>query len=161
LAQAKKIYQATFNFIEAYRTLKEHGQMPRHEELCKIMGINSMATLSEILAKRQNIQPAQWEKFKSYFGLIKNHDSLTSEISEPTTLAEPTKSYSKWSPKFESPGESNYLPELLTLLKKQSDVLDTISANLNMVTNVQKMILEQLKDDKPVKPKKAKNKTAK
>lgn len=105
------------------------------------MEINSMATLSEILAERQNIQPEQWQKFKSHFELASDE---IEEISEVENID----------------SRNSYLPELLRLLKKQNDILGILTKKLNkldeldVIANTQKLILAYLQADKPVKRKK-------
>ena len=40
-----------------------------HGELIQIIGIQSVPNLSNILAKKQNIKPEAWEKFRNRFGI--------------------------------------------------------------------------------------------
>jgi len=72
-----KIEERTLKFIGAIEHLRKEGKLPGYGELGVIMGIKSRSTISEILAKRQNIQPDSWEKFKTHFGFTEK-----SEISD-------------------------------------------------------------------------------
>lgn len=67
MAELKKIEERTLQFIEAHAKLKGYNKMVTHEELAKIIGAESKSTISEILGKRQNIQPEQWILFKAHF----------------------------------------------------------------------------------------------
>jgi hypothetical protein len=148
LAQSKKIYQVTEDFIEAFWILKEQGKMPKHEELVKIMGINSISGLSSILKKRHNIQTEQWQKFKDHFGIEESSESLSilkEEPAPPYKTEPPTHTYTN---------ESIYLPEIMRVLKKQGEALDLIVVSLKELATTQKKILEQLKPKAGKPPKK-------
>lgn len=67
MAELKKIEERTLQFIEAHARLKGANKMVTHEDLAKIIGAESKSTISEILSKRQNIQPEQWSLFKAHF----------------------------------------------------------------------------------------------
>ena len=138
MAQANKIYQATEDFIESYRILKEQGKVPKHEELCKIMGVKSISVISGILNRRQNIQPEQWQKFKVHFGIAENPETTP-------TLKESNPPYKTESSKYTSDDESIYLSQIMKTLKKQGEALELIVLNLKDLATTQKKILEQLK----------------
>ena len=69
MAAIKKIEHRTLQFIEAHSKLKEANKMVTHEELAKILGVESKTTITEILKKRQNIQPDQWRLFREHFNI--------------------------------------------------------------------------------------------
>ena len=69
-----KIEQRTLKFIAIAEQLKKQGKLPGYGELGAIMGIKSKSTISEIMAKRQNIQPASWERFKTHFKVTEHTD---------------------------------------------------------------------------------------
>ncbi|MEO6610702.1 MAG: S24 family peptidase [Chitinophagaceae bacterium] len=80
MAQSDKIEQRTEDFIKAYEKLKGEAKFKNNKELIDILGIKSQSTISEILAKRQNIQPEQWKKFKEHFGYNVARETENSEI---------------------------------------------------------------------------------
>lgn len=53
--------------------------MVTHKELAQIIGVESKTTITEILGRRQNIQPDQWKKFRDYF-------KLSTEYSVPNDI---------------------------------------------------------------------------
>ncbi len=67
MGKAVKIEPRTISFIRSLEMLKEKGKMPSNKELAEILGINSLSTISEIKAERQNIQPDSWEKFINHY----------------------------------------------------------------------------------------------
>lgn len=84
MAAIKKIEERTRQFIDCHTKLKRSNQMVTHEELAKIIGVESKTTISEILGKRQNIQPDQWEAFRKHFKIssdIPVHEPGQSSIS--------------------------------------------------------------------------------
>ena len=84
MAAIKKIEERTKQFIDYHALLKKSNRMVTHEELAKIIGVESKTTISEILGKRQNIQPDQWEAFRTFFKIssdIPVHPSDESSIS--------------------------------------------------------------------------------
>lgn len=80
MAVTKKIESRTLNFIKEFERLTEENKMPSNVKLSGILGIKSKSTISEILAKRQNIQPEAWNRFVQHFELPYAEES--SEISE-------------------------------------------------------------------------------
>lgn len=81
MAKISKIEDRTLKFIEAYNRLKESKEFPPNTELAKILHMSSKSTVSEILGKRQNIQPKQWEYFKSHFGIKDEISSSENSVS--------------------------------------------------------------------------------
>jgi hypothetical protein len=78
LAKIKKIEPRTNQFIMEYERLNKENRLPSNVKLAEIMGIKSKSSVTEILAKRQNIQPAAWDKFRAHFNI---KDSKSPEIS--------------------------------------------------------------------------------
>jgi hypothetical protein len=66
-AKTIKIEQRTIQFIKECESLQVKGKLPTNGDLAKIIGLKAKSSISEIRALRQNIQPAQWEKFKLHF----------------------------------------------------------------------------------------------
>lgn len=85
LAKIKKIEPRTLRFIEAYKILEAENKLPSNVELTGILGIKSKSTISEILSKRQNIQPQAWAKFIDHFK-IKDENSSEISVSRDTLL---------------------------------------------------------------------------
>ena len=86
MAKVSKIEVRTIHFIEEYKRLKDLGKMPALERLAEIMGIKSKSSISEILGKRQNIQPASWDLFKKHFKIGIKQNSDISESSGNTEI---------------------------------------------------------------------------
>lgn len=80
MAKAKKIERRTERFIDVYNMLDGQNKLPTNAELATIMGIKSKSTVSEILAKRQNIQPESWEKFKKHFKIPDSEDNSENSV---------------------------------------------------------------------------------
>jgi hypothetical protein len=55
--------------------MKEDGTKPKNKDMATVMGMNSVSTISEILARRQNIQPEQWERFRKKYKISEKSDS--------------------------------------------------------------------------------------
>lgn len=89
MAALKKIEPRTVKFIEEYERLTSENKMPTNVALAGILGVKSKSTISEILAKRQNIQPEAWNRFVAFFKL-----DLPTESSEISgTAQEPLSHY--------------------------------------------------------------------
>ena len=71
MAKARKIEPRTEDFIAAYKRLDQDKLLPSNVDLAGIIGVGK-STITEILGRRQNIQPEGWEKFKKHFGLNGN-----------------------------------------------------------------------------------------
>lgn len=69
MASLKKVEDRTKQFISEYERLSGNPGFPTHDNLAVIIGANGKNTITEILGKRQNIQPKQWEKFVAHFGI--------------------------------------------------------------------------------------------
>lgn len=69
MASIKKVEERTERFIAEYDRLSKRKDFPTHDNLAIIIGAKGGNTITEILGKRQNIQPGQWDKFVSYFGI--------------------------------------------------------------------------------------------
>lgn len=69
MASIKKVEDRTNHFIAEYKRLSSRKDFPTHENLAVIIGAKGGNTITEILGKRQNIQPEQWDKFVAHFGL--------------------------------------------------------------------------------------------
>ena len=69
MVSLKKVEERTKRFIAEYERLSKQKDFPTHESLAVIIGANGKNTITEILGKRQNIQPEQWDKFRLHFGL--------------------------------------------------------------------------------------------
>lgn len=67
MATIKKVEDRTKQFIIEYQRLSKDKDFPTHEKLAEIIGAKGGNTITEIIGKRQNIQPAQWAAFKKYF----------------------------------------------------------------------------------------------
>lgn len=89
MAELKKIEERTLQFIEAHAQLKGANKMVTHEELAKIIGVESKTTISEILKKRQNIQPDQWKSFKDYFKISTGYSVQPDTISRMSANEDP------------------------------------------------------------------------
>lgn len=76
----KKLENRTLRFIEHYNRLNAEKKLPANVDLANILGIKSKSTISEIIAKRQNIQPDSWDKFKSYFGITDTEESTEKSV---------------------------------------------------------------------------------
>lgn len=74
MGQVKEINPLTKKFLAAFEVLKEQGLIPPYDELMAITGIESKSTISNILAKKQNIQPGNWKRFSIHFGLSENSE---------------------------------------------------------------------------------------
>lgn len=131
MGSLKKIEPRTNRFIDDYNRLSESGNLPSNVDLARIMGIRSKSTISEIINRRQNIQPEHWEKFKAYFGIKEEPGSDNSEH------------------RSSAPAPADLLTTLLHKLitvsdttnrileRQEKDIVDkiqTIDANLNLVT---------------------------
>ena len=80
MAVTKKIEARTVNFIKEYERLSAENKLPSNVALAGILGIKSKSSISEILAKRQNIQPDAWQRFVAHFELP--YQVENSEVSE-------------------------------------------------------------------------------
>jgi hypothetical protein len=69
VASLKKVEERTKRFIAEYERLSKRKDFPTHDALASIIGANGKNTITEILGKRQNIQPDQWDKFVVHFGI--------------------------------------------------------------------------------------------
>lgn len=69
MASLKKVEERTKRFIAEYERLSKGNDFPTHETLAIIIGAKGKNTITEILGKRQNIQPDQWDKFATHFGI--------------------------------------------------------------------------------------------
>lgn len=67
MASLKKVEERTKKFITEYERLSKVRGFPTHDNLAIIIGAKGGNTITEILGKRQNIQPAQWDKFVAHF----------------------------------------------------------------------------------------------
>jgi hypothetical protein len=74
MAKTIHIEERTEEFIKAYNRLKTNGELPSHKDLMEILEVNSISTISEILAKRQNISPSAWKNFKNHFAISDNSE---------------------------------------------------------------------------------------
>lgn len=91
MASIKNVEDRTLQFITEYQRLSKVKGFPTHEKLAEIIGANGGNTITEILGKRQNIQPEQWKAFKKYFkidtdspgpvdGNLKSEQQLSNEV---------------------------------------------------------------------------------
>lgn len=87
MGKITKIEDRTVRFIEEHARLKKDGVMTSNVELARLLDMPSKSTVSEILSQRQNIQPKQWSKFKSHFG-IKDQNSSEKPVPRETQLME-------------------------------------------------------------------------
>ncbi len=85
MATIKKIEARTLNFIKEYERLTTENKMISNVKLAGILGVKSKSTISEILAKRQNIQPEAWDRFVKHFALP--YEEEGSDFSELRELA--------------------------------------------------------------------------
>lgn len=67
MGQAKNIKPITLKFLVEYKRLEDQGLLPTQGELNNILGYNSPSSLSNVLAKNQNISPEAWDNFKKHF----------------------------------------------------------------------------------------------
>lgn len=67
MASLKKVEERTERFIAEYERLSKRKDFPTHDSLAIIIGAKGKNTITEILGKRQNIQPDQWDKFVAHF----------------------------------------------------------------------------------------------
>jgi hypothetical protein len=84
VSKIKKIEPRTNWFITAYNKLADEGRLPSNVELAEIMDIPSKSTITNILKRDQNIQPDQWEKFKTHFKLEDGPQRSEKTESEPS-----------------------------------------------------------------------------
>jgi hypothetical protein len=76
MAKAAVIETRTEDFIKHFKDLKSKGLISDNKEVADLLGYSAPSAISEILGRRQNIQPEQWEKFKKKY----NVNSDTSEV---------------------------------------------------------------------------------
>lgn len=67
MAESNTILERTEQFIKWYKELKDAAQLPDNKELAESLGISSASTISNILARRQNITPKAWTSFKELY----------------------------------------------------------------------------------------------
>lgn len=67
MAKTLKIEERTEDFIREFGALKQQKKLPSHAILAGELGMPTKSTISEILGRRQNIQPESWNKFKSKY----------------------------------------------------------------------------------------------
>lgn len=104
--------------------------MPTHDELAKIIGVKRKQNITEIIKKRQNIQPRQWKAFKDYFKI--------KEVQNGTEA-------SHQDPDLKEGKEPDYKHEYLSLLKKNNGEKDkTIN---KLLTAVEKIVVVDQKLD--------------
>lgn len=84
MGKSLKIEPRTDRFIQEYDRLEKEDKMPGHAELAKIIGVNTIRTITEILGRRQNIQPESWLKFKSHFGIPEIQKNTDFSTTGPT-----------------------------------------------------------------------------
>jgi hypothetical protein len=68
--KAIKVEPRTIQFGKEMQRMELQGTLPGTQELAKILGVKSKSSVSEMKSQRQNIQPAQWKRFKEYFKVI-------------------------------------------------------------------------------------------
>lgn len=83
MASLKKIEERTERFIAEYDRLSNKKGFPTHDNLAIIIGAKGGNTITEILGKRQNIQPEQWEKFAAHFGINTDKSVVHKDHSKP------------------------------------------------------------------------------
>lgn len=94
MPKIKKIEDRTNWFIDSYNKLTADKKLPQNVDLAKIMGMRNKSTVTNILKREQNIQPEQWQKFKSHFGLkdspesSQNNEPFAGEIPDSGELEE-------------------------------------------------------------------------
>lgn len=87
MAESANIEERTDEFIREYNRLKQLSQLPDNKVIASMIDISSASTLSNILARRQNIKPAAWRLFQEKF--LKKRVGENSDISkdgEPTPM---------------------------------------------------------------------------
>lgn len=77
-----KIELRTELFIKALEQLDKVNKLPSNVELARILGIKSKSTITEIKARRQNIQPDKWELFKKHFNKYLPDNSVPRETGD-------------------------------------------------------------------------------
>jgi hypothetical protein len=145
VAVIKKIEERTKDFITEYERLSKREDFPTHDVLASIIGAKGKGTITEILGKRQNIQPDQWEKFKLHFGISTEKSAL-----KTVQYNDSTKEYSQ-NDKYVSLLENNdrffkneyaqllsSLNKLIDLSKKQEALLKLNLQHVGAVEALQK-----------------------
>lgn len=110
MATAKKIEHRTERFIAAYNKMSEENKLPTNTELARIIGIKSKSTISEIIAKRQNIQPDSWEKFKNHFKIRDSENGSENSVSRNTVS--------------DRNGQTDLIPVLVGLMEQQKLLME-------------------------------------
>lgn len=113
MSQVKKIEKRTIDFILWYYQLKNGGKFATNEDLLKIMGVKTVRTITEILAKRQNIQPDQWNNFKTHFKITDNSVPRSTKIEQSQINTDKQSS-------------TDPLTEALAIIKQQNDYLQRL-----------------------------------
>lgn len=137
MAKALKIEGRTKDFITALKKLDERNLMPPNADLIKILGINSISTISEIKGERQNIKLEAWEKFKSKFPAVISEieaEKRDSEIGKEEEIPSNTDFKDKYYQQLE---ESNRaLQKQIDIISKQADaaIMQAETARKNATT---------------------------
>lgn len=82
-----KIEKRTDDFIKELSRLKEEKVIKNNAELIDILGLKNVSTITEIVKKRQNIQPEVWEKFKKHYRITDNSVMPIFTTEEEITMA--------------------------------------------------------------------------
>lgn len=73
MARSSEIEKRTDDFIREFNRLKASGLITNNEEIAALLGYSSGTSISEILARRQNIPAEKWLLFKRKFGIASDN----------------------------------------------------------------------------------------
>jgi len=76
MAKSAIIEDRTEKFIKHFNELKTNGIIADNKEVADLLGYKSTSAISEILGRRQNIQPDHWELFKKKYGLTSDNSEV-------------------------------------------------------------------------------------
>ncbi len=151
MGATKKIESRTYQFIDSHARLKASGKMVTHGELAKIIGVESKTTITEILKKRQNIQPEQWEAFRKYFKISSDYYVPENNIGE-MVVKEPAPIYfielKTASGKAIKVNPENEITLLNAFLEERDRVIDEKNQTINTIKEEKQARIDELKQDK-------------
>lgn len=91
MAKTVNIEERTDLFIQEFNRLNEASELPDNKVVAQKIGIKSSSGLSNILARRQNIKPAAWQKFREIYIIKKvteDSELPTQQIKSPEDSTE-------------------------------------------------------------------------
>lgn len=152
MAKSIKIQPITELFIRYYNDFTDRKTMVSNKLLASIIGTSAQG-VSEILGRRQNIQPDQWERFKNHFGITNTEKSESDDRIEDLKMTiSDLREDKKWLQRIMETSLAKIFDEQLKSRAYQLAVVQVTAEKGNYTSEVEKVgkisrdVYERLKE---------------